>query len=217
MRNLKLNGRNCFRKLARACGPELKNQYQARKNQLVEERAGIMQAKQAALMRLQEKRVQEKEKLTQIMMIYGLWQNEQQMQAGLMKLKTKTSKFQALKAQLDFRKKVLEQNPADKSVFCLSKNKKKLSIEEVCSNLCELFPPTPGCDKEGLIGKRIKHKWSVDGSDKWYLGTILDVVAGTSDWYNVRYDNEEEVLSLNLLLDIEKGDLEFIDTDFIEF
>ena len=201
---------------ARACGPELKNQYQAHKKQLVEERAGILQAKQAALMRLQEKRVQEKEKLTQTMMIYGLWQNEQQMQAGLMKLKTKTSKFQALKAQLDFRKKVLEQNPADKSVFCLSKNKKKLSIEEVCSNLCELFPPTPGCDKEGLIGKRIKHKWSVDGSDKWYLGTILDVVAGTSDWYNVRYDDEEEVLSLNLLLDIEKGDLEFIDTDFIE-
>ena len=101
--------------------------------------------------------------------------------------------------------------------FAFQKTKKKLSIEEVCSNLCELFPPTPGCDKEGLIGKRIKHKWSVDGSDKWYLETILDVVAGTSDWYNVRYDDEQEVLSLNLLLDIEKGDLKFIDTDFIEF
>ena len=35
-------------------------------------------------------------------------------------------------------------------------------------------------------------------------------------WYNIRYDNEEQVLSLNLLLDIEKGDLEFIDTDFTE-
>ena len=56
----------------------------------------------------------------------------------------------------------------------------------------------------------------MDGTEKWYLGTILDVVAGTSDWYNVRYDDEEQVLSLNLLLDIEKGDLEFIDTDFTE-
>ena len=35
--------------------------------------------------------------------------------------------------------------------------------------------------KEGL-GKRIKYKWSVDGTDKWYLGTILGVVAGTSGW-----------------------------------
>ena len=65
-----------------------------------------------------------------------------------------------------------------------------------------------GCDKEGLIGRRIKRKWSVDGTEKWYCGTILDIVAGTSDWYNVRYEDEEQVLSLNLLLDIEKEDLE---------
>ena len=50
---------------ARACGPELKNQYQARKKQLLEERADILQANQVALMRLQEKKVREKEKLTQ--------------------------------------------------------------------------------------------------------------------------------------------------------
>ena len=30
---------------------------------------------------------------------------------------------------------------------------------------------------------------------------------GTNDWYNVQYDNEDQVLSLNLLLDIEQGDL----------
>ena len=48
------------------------------------------------------------------------------------------------------------------------------------------------------------------------MGTILDVLslADTSDCYNVRYNDEKQVLSLNLLLDIEKGDLEFIDTDF---
>ena len=136
-------------------------------------------------MRLQEKivHVQEKEKPMQTM-IYGLWQNEQQMhvQTGLMKLKTKTSKFDALKAQLDFRKKFWSKIPQTRVFFAFQKTKKKLSIEEVCSNLCELFPPTPGCDKEGLIGKRIKHcKWSVDGTNKWYiyLGMILDVVAGT--------------------------------------
>ena len=56
----------------------------------------------------------------------------------------------------------------------------------------------------------------MNGTEKWYFGTILDIVAGTSNWYNVKYDDEEQVLSLNLF-DIEKGDLEFIDTeDFSE-
>ena len=64
---------------------------------------------------------------------------------------------------------------------------------------------------EGLIGRRIKHRWIVDGEEQWYFGTILDVVPGTDDWYNVQYDNEYQVLSLNLLLDIEQGDLEFVD------
>lgn len=38
---------------ARACAPEFKRQYQARKEKLREERAKLLQAKQAALMRLQ--------------------------------------------------------------------------------------------------------------------------------------------------------------------
>ena len=53
------------------------------------------------------------------------------------------------------------------------------------------------------------------GTKKWYLGTILDVAAGTDNWYKVKYDDKEQILSLDLLLDVEKGDLEFIDSDFI--
>ena len=128
-----------------------------------------------------------------------------------MKLKSKTSKLQALKVQLDFRRKVLEQKYDNRTVFYLSKDKRKLSVEEVCRNLYKLLlPATNICDQEGLIGKRIRHRWNVDGSEQWYLGTILDIVPGTDDWYNVKYDNEEQVLSLNLLLHIEKGDLEFV-------
>ena len=51
----------------------------------------------------------------------------------------------------------------------------------------------------------------VDGEEQWYSGMILDVVPGTDDWYNVQYDKENQVLSLNLLLDIKQGDLEFVD------
>ena len=33
---------------------------------------------------------------------------------------------------------------------------------------------------------------------------------GTTEWYNVKYDGEDDILTLNLLLDIEKGDLNVI-------
>ena len=82
------------------------------------------------------------------------------------------------------------------------------------SNLHKLFLPPSSEDQEGLIGRRIKHRWIVDGEEQWYLGIILDVVPGTDDCYNVQYDNEDQVLSLNLLLDIEQGDLEFVDRAF---
>ena len=44
-------------------------------------------------------------------MTFGLWQNEQHVMDGLAKLKLKTSKLHAMKAQLDFRHEVLEQCP----------------------------------------------------------------------------------------------------------
>ena len=41
-------------------------------------------------------------------------------------------------------------------------------------------------------------------------GQVLGLVPGTSDWYNVQYDGENDILSLNLLVDIDKGDLEIL-------
>ena len=85
-----------------------------------------------------------------------------------------------------------------------------MSVEEVYSNLHKLYSE----DQQGLISQRIKHRWRVDGEEQCYFRAILDVVPGTDDWYNIQYDNEDQVLSLNLLLDIEQGDLEFVDWAF---
>ena len=85
-----------------------------------------------------------------------------------------------------------------------------MSVEEVYSNQHKLYSE----DQEGLISQRIKHRWRVDGEEQCYFRAILDVVPGTDDWYNIQYDNEDQVLSLNLLLDIEQGDLEFVDWAF---
>ena len=106
-------------------------------------------------------------------------------------------------------------------MFFLTKNKRQLTIVEISENLCQLLDCTArsileGSDAivkncESLIGKQIYHKWKdVDGEEKWYKGQVLGLVPGTSEWYNVQYDGENEILSLNLLVDIDKGDLEIL-------
>jgi len=62
-----------------------------------------------------------------------------------------------------------------------------------------------------MVGKMIRNKWKDDDDERWYFGTILDLVPGTKDWYNIKHDNEDDNLSLNMLLDIDRGDLEFIE------
>ena len=125
-----------------------------------------------------------------------------------------------MKLQLDFHKKVLEQKHADKTLFFITKDKQKLSIEEITENLCQLLGSTttfPAASDslavscESLVGKQIFHRWQdVDGKEKWYKGQVLSLVPATTEWYNVIYDGEDEILSLNLLVDIDKGDLEIL-------
>ena len=61
-------------------------------------------------------------------------------------------------------------------------------------------------------GKRICRKWKQpDGTECFYYGQVFSLVPGTTDWFNVIYDGEDTILSLNLFVDIEKGDLNFIE------
>jgi len=50
-----------------------------------------------------------KTKLIEAVLDSGLWQTNEQIITGLASLKSKTAKLKALKCQLDFRKKVLQQ------------------------------------------------------------------------------------------------------------
>lgn len=216
-----LEEREALFRNARRLAPEFRDLYKKRRHKLLEDRAKVLRDKQMALQRIQEKKFKEKEKLTEDIMQYGLWQSAGQVESGLASLSSNSQKLTAMKCQLDFRKKVLEQK-APKEVFYMSRNKKKLSVDEVKSNLLSLIStihqPQP-CQsspfissQESLVGKRIFHKWKdSDGSERLYYGQILSLVPGTTEWFNVLYDDEETVLSLNLFVDIEKGDLNFID------
>ena len=105
-----------FRK-ARKLAPELKWMYPSRWQQLLEDRAQVLKEKQLALQKLQEKHLKEKEKRTEDIIVYGLWQTEIQVTEGLKKLRTNADKLKALKCQLDFRKKVPEQRAQRTYIF----------------------------------------------------------------------------------------------------
>ena len=65
--------------------------------------------------------------------------------------------------------------------------------------------------REPLVGKTIKHRWRDEsGVEQWCLGNALIKVAGTNEWYNVRYESEENVLTRNLHEDIDSGDLKIV-------
>ena len=98
--------REAIFKRARKISPEFRDLYKQRRKKLLEDRAKVLQDKQLTLQKLQEKKFREKEKLTEEIMLYGLWQDECQVTSALSKLKSSTEKLKALKCQLDFRKKV---------------------------------------------------------------------------------------------------------------
>ena len=65
--------------------------------------------------------------------------------------------------------------------------------------------------QQSLIGKIIRHKWcNEDGEEQWYTRHILSAVEGSTEWFNVQYDGEEDILTLNLCEDIANGDLDIV-------
>ena len=206
---------------AREVAPEYKRLYNERRKKLQEERIQLLKAKQKELQKSQERSLHQKESLTKDIVQCGLWQSPDEIFHGLAKHKTKSAKVKALKAQINFRRKVLQQTHSDKDLFVFSKNRKPLSIEELISNLEKLLSESEQSEprseqetpmyQETLIGKRIRHRWcNEDGTEEWYNGKILSAVAGTTEWFNVAYDGEVDVLTLNLYEDIENGDLDIV-------
>ena len=55
------------------------------------------------------------------------------------------------------------------------------------------------------MGKKIVHKFEVNGKEKWYTGYVVDYNACTG-LYEITYDEEENCF-FNLTQDISQGDL----------
>ena len=64
--------------------------------------------------------------------MHGLWQTEGEVENMLRSYETKTSKIDALKAQIKFRRDVLKQKAEDKKSFSFSKKSSSTASSTVC-------------------------------------------------------------------------------------
>ena len=204
---------------ARKVAPEFRRLFKQRKQIILDARIRALHEKQHALEAARIKQLRRKENLTKDIIQYGLWQSKEDIAEGVAKERSKAAKLRALKTQLNFRKQVLDQRSyRHKELFLFSKGGRQYIVKELMDNLAKLIneeeEAVSGLADEGresLVGKTIKHRWRDEsGVEQWYLGNVLSKVAGTNEWYNVRYEGEDDVLTLNLHEDIDSGDLEVV-------
>ena len=86
--------------------------------------------------RRKQKKIDDKEDLTNEIIYYGLRQSYDQVDSALEKIPTECEKIKALKVQLHFRQRVLEHTSPDKTVYNITiveNNKRRaFSAAELC-------------------------------------------------------------------------------------
>ena len=194
--------------------------FQKRREEIETRRMKALIQKERELFQKTEKELKEKEDLTLKIQKYGLWTTCLEVDQHLCELKSKKAKVDALKLQINFRRKVLNQSHAKKQVFQFSHNRKVLTVEELSQNLCKLLPSDPPCtgqpstcevlrDPELLLYRRIEHVFNCDGVDVWYKGTVLSYNKDSGE-FRIAYDNEDEVYCFPLIDDLRKGELKIV-------
>ena len=213
---------------ARSLAPTIREKFKARRHQLEARHEVALLKKQDELAQKQLKKIHDKEKLTKEIESIGLWLNREEVDVGLDSMSRKTEKIKALKLQINFRHKVLDQSHADNSIFKFSCNRKQHSIDQLKQNLYKLLPQdvdenthepcNPSSLKPSLneliqcpqllIGQRIRHRFLVNGNLVWYKGTVISMKSTTE--FEVSYDDEDDSSIFPLLEDIKSGDIMII-------
>ena len=67
---------------------------------MLQNRAEVLKRKQVKVEKRKQQELLEKEQLTQLILQYGLWQTPEEVEKGIVVLKTKKAKIQALRCQL---------------------------------------------------------------------------------------------------------------------
>lgn len=126
--------------------------------------------------------------------------------------KKNRKKLAIMREQINIRKKLLNQ----KIDVPFSHHRKQRPLCDIILELSNFIAKymTPSAtagnesvvDPASLVGRRICHKFDVDGQDEWYDGHVIgyDVI---THLHEIVYDGEKEHCYFNLLEDISQGDL----------
>ena len=170
----------------------------------------------------EQKAVAEKEKLTKEIAVFGLWTSKREVENGIKLCSGQKEKKDALKVQISFRHKVLNQTNLDKGVFNFSHHGKQYSVAQLQKNLLRINGITEETDlsdcqlqlsdimekPELLVGRQIRHRFQVGEDLIWYNGTVISINLNTME-HKVQYE-DDEICSFQLLEDISNGDLELL-------
>ena len=204
-------------------GKVIRRQFKVRLSEIEAKRLDIQNQRRRQMEERERKRLKNLETFTADVCFYGLWQSAQQIEEGLENLNTETEKRNALQSQLRFRKNVLKQKHDDKHVYNFSRKNEqgkyiKLSIEQLQNNVLSLIQETlsePTVERATttvplLVGKDIDHTFA-DGQT--YRGTVISMVPGFNEWYNVKYVQDNAIYAYNLKVDYMAGDVKLVVQD----
>ena len=172
----------------------IRDSFRERHKKIQEARRILLMERMKEAEELEKRRVQKKEGQTADIIYWGLWQSEEAVETALSIVSSKKDKIAALKAQLNFRNNVLEQKPVEKGLYAFSKVgengvRRQLGPEELTENLKKLIQhassietsrkekdPTVTDRIHMLVGKRVRHRFVTDDTEKFYIGRVISQV-----------------------------------------
>ena len=205
-------------KLFKACislGRQQRQLNREREATIQAYRQQVLKQKEESIIKRQSAERKKKEALCYQISEVGFWNSPEKVKAGLSG-KSECKQRSYLQTQLRFRKHVLKQSyPEDKSVYCFSRMRRKLSSTELSANLLKLIdaftvPTIEDILKvpDRLVGVCIRHRFEEEGVLKWYHGVVVGVLE--SKEFEVIYTGEQEICEFDLMQDYYKGDLEVV-------
>ncbi|WAR13431.1 hypothetical protein MAR_027611 [Mya arenaria] len=203
---------------------DAKKDVKSMRQKFVNRKIAIENARQERLNAADRKqRMRRKEQITDEILLWGLWQSEEDVESATERLSTDKDKKAALCAQLRFRKHVLLQKADCSEVYAFSRtvNGKnvKLGVHELMQNVKKLVKDAfnschqnqeTGDSVPLLVGQNISHCQLVDEERVWFSGKIISQVPGYPVWYNVKYVGDPAIYTYKLLEDYQQGDLKII-------
>ena len=116
-------------------GRELRKKFQDRCHIIEETRRKKLEEKKLTLAKKEENLLQQREKQTNDIIYYGLWQSKERLETALEEITEEREKRIAIQAQLRFRQKMMKQKHEQKDIFRFSAKGKRHPISKLYENL----------------------------------------------------------------------------------